>query len=468
MSTPSPKPPAKPASPGPDRLPPHSIEAEQGTLGCILLSPNDCMEQFSLLVKAGCEIFYDLRHQTIFRAMLALFDAKKPIDTVSLAEVIRKTDSFEDVGGFAYLSDLTNATPTAGNLGYYVEILNEKYACRRILRTCIETVARVYDHTGSFESLLSRFETDSLAVRQSVERGLDSTDLNATLRELLLDYQDAIESGRRPGIATGFEEVDRIIGGFKPQDLVLIGASPSSGKTAFVLNIMEHAILHQGQKVGVASLETSSKKVLHRIISSVAKVNGARFLRGTANQDDLSKVIKATGKSGPITHIIQNLMVSDQGALNVAQVGAKFRRFYKEGARLFILDYLQLLSSGKNNNARRVEEMTLVSTGLKGIAKDLNCPLLVVSSINREAMKEDRKPRLSDLRDTGQLEFDADVVILLDRMDNADDIRTVNVDVAKNKEGPIGECKLNFYPPEMRFESPPNKPGDPEPEAPML
>lgn len=437
-----------------DFLPPHDTEAEQGALGSILIAPTDGMEQFFLLVKSGYEVFYDLRHQRIFQAMTTLAQAKKPIDVISLKVELTRLNQFEEVGGLAYLTGLPECSPSSLNLTYYVETLIEKYTIRRMMNFCAKFNLRFRDYQGKSEDLLTEFEIESLAIRQAVESGRDSADLATELRALMVDYEDAMKRSRPPGVQSGFKEVDGILGGFLPQQLILIGASPSSGKTAFALNILEHAILYQGIKVGFASLETSTKKILHRINSSVIRVDGSRLLRGTAPQEDLTKVVEAIKKNGRVTKVIEGLMVSDRGGLSISQIGGLFRKFYKAGARLFILDYLQLLTSGRNNGARRTEEMTLVSTGLKGIAKDLNCPLLVVSSINRDSMKEDRKPRLSDLRDSGQLEFDADICILLHRLDAKFDVRSINVDVAKNKDGPTGETKLAFFPPQMRFCSP--------------
>lgn len=446
-----------------DRLPPHSPEAEQSVLGCILLSPNDCMEEFALLVKAGKEAFYDLRNQTIFEAMQALYAEKVPIDPISLKQRLTKWKRFEEVGGTTYLNSLPETVPSAANLSYYTEILVEKLIDRKILRVCAEVVLSVNEDRGTAAERMGQFESECLGVRQSVEEGRDVADLPAVFKELMGDYEQAVNHHHPPGIQTGFKEVDLIIGGFQPQQLVFVGASPSSGKTAWVLNVMENVILEQDTSVGIISLETSVKKLLHRITSSVARVDGSRLLRGTAGQEEFNQVLSASSKNGDITKIIKRLLVSDRGGLSIAQAAGIFRQFYKAGARLFILDYLQLLTSGKNNGARRVEEITLVSTGLKAIAKDLNCPVIVVSSINRDASKDDRKPRLSDLRDSGQLEFDADLVILLHRLDTAGDIRTVNLEVAKNKDGPIGETKLSFTPPQMRFCSPEDV-GKPKPE----
>ena len=438
----------------PDRLPPYSSEAESAALGCIMLDPQTAMEEFILRVKSGRSVFYDVRHQVIFDAQFNLFLDHHPIDVVSIINELKRTKTLDESGGLGYIGSLPDAAPSAANIEYYTDILNEKFAQRQILQVCARYTIAAQEGTDGLESLLSRFETEALNVRQAVEQGRDLADLGMIQKQNMADYEEAITGKKRPGIATGFEEVDVIVGGFKPQDLVLVGASPSAGKTALVLNIMENAILEQSVKVGVISLETSAKKLLHRVNSSVCQVDGSAFMRGTATQEQINKLIRSMRKDGQMHDIISNLFVSDRGGLSIGQAAGIFRVMFKKGARLFILDYLQLLNSGRNNNARRVEEMTLVSTGLKAIAKDLNCPLIVVSSISRDSEKENRPPRLSDLRDSGQLEFDADVCILLHRKNGNDDQRTINVNVAKNKEGRIGETELIFVPNQMRFYSP--------------
>lgn len=441
-------------NPPPDRLPPHDEAAEAGALGCILLNPREGMEEFCLLVKVGVEAFYVVKHQTIFQGLHDLWTAKRSMDPITLANHLRKNSLLDDAGGSEYIGSLPDFTPSAANLPSYTALLNEHYGQRRILAVCARFSLSVYAGGQDFETVLGNFEREALAVRQTIEQGRDLTDVPAIQKELLGDYDEALSNKKRPGVGTGFEEVDRIIGGFKPQDLIIVGASPSSGKTSFVLNVMEDAILRQDLKVGVISLETSSKKLLHRVNCSVCQVDGSAFMRGTATQEQIDSIIRSHGKSGDSTRIGQNLLLSDRGGLTIGQAAGIFRLMYKNGARLFMLDYLQLLSSGKNNGGRRVEEMTLVSTGLKAIAKDLNCPVIVVSSISRDSEKENRAPRLSDLRDSGQLEFDADMCVLLHRKDNDPDERTVYVDVAKNKDGQIGKTELIFVPYELRFYSP--------------
>lgn len=437
-----------------DRLPPHSTEAESAALGCILMAPSETMEEFALQVKAGVEVFYDLRNQTIYQAMLNLFNAKRPIDMVSVVQELKRMQRLDECGGLPYITTLPDTVPSAANLSYYTEVLNEKYVLRRILRMCGDFSQKVYDYSGTHENLLDLFERDSLGIRQSIEQGRDLADVPAIQKELMHDYEEAMHHQKRPGISTGFEELDRIVGGLQPQDLILVGASPSSGKTSLALNIAEHAILEQGLKVGIISLETSTKKLLHRVNCSLARVDGSRFMCGAATADELNRLVRQSSKSGKITRFGQNVMISDRGNLSVTQAAGIFRVMYKNGARLFILDYLQLLTSGQRNVGRRVEEMTLVSTGLKGIAKDLNCPVIVVCSINRDPEKENRPPRMADLRDSGQLEFDADKGILLHRKDNDDETRTVSVNVAKNKDGRTASTDLIFIPPELRFCSP--------------
>jgi replicative DNA helicase len=444
-----------------DRLPPHSPEAEQGVLGCVLLSPNECLGECLEKLAAGAEVFYDLRHQTIFETLLTMYDARQAVDLITLQQKLKDQQLLEPVGGIAYLSQLQDAVPSAANLSYYLEIVREKFLLRKMIQTCTEVVGRVYDHEGEVDALLDEVERDVLRIGESrVQGGALST------KELVNKAIGTIENffnrkGTLTGLATGFPDLDRITDGLHGSEMIVIAARPSMGKTSLAMNVAEHVALEQKLPVGVFSLEMSAEALVLRMMCSIARVNLRSIREGFMSESDFPKLTNAAGRLANA-----KLMIDDSAALSILQLRARARRMAQQhGIKLFVIDYLQLLhSTGRRAQENRQQEISDISSGIKALAKELKVPVLVLSQLNRELERDkNRKPRLSDLRESGAIEQDADLVGLLYKPSAGDDEdgaaveeadgMPVNLLIAKQRNGPTGDVNLTFLKSYTRFES---------------
>lgn len=442
-----------------DRLPPHSNEAEQGVLGCVLLSPNDnlgiCVEK----IKSGSEAFYDLRHRTIYELLVEMYDAKEPIDLITLPQQLKNRSQLEAVGGLAYLTSLIDSVPSAANLGYYLEIVLEKHILRRVIATCTEIVAGVYEHEGEVDTLLDTVERDVL---QIVEERVDTG--SKPIKELVHKAITTIEQlharqGMLTGIATGFADLDKMTSGLQPGDMIVVAARPSMGKTSFAMNIVEHVALDERLPVGVFSLEMTAESLALRVLCSRARVNLRNIREGFLAERDFPKLTGAAGKLAAAP-----MFIDDSSGLSVLQLRARARRMHQQhGIKLFVIDYLQLLHSTSRRSAdNRQQEIAEISSGIKALAKELQVPVIILSQLNRELEKDkSRKPRLSDLRESGAIEQDADLVGLLYKPSSDDedgapvetDAVPVNLLIAKQRNGPTGDVNLTFLKGFTRFES---------------
>jgi replicative DNA helicase len=449
--------------PGPgsiDRLPPHSIEAEQGVLGCIMLSPNDCLGICLEKFKKGVEVFYDLRHQVIFDTLVEMYDGKKAIDLITLQENLKLKTQLEAVGGIPYLSALPDAVPSAANLEYYIEIVREKYVLRKMIQTCTGVVGRVYEHEGKVDGLLDEVERDIL---QIAEDRIENTSMK--MKDLVHRAINTIEDyhtrqGALTGIGTGFVDFDKMTSGLHGGEMIVIAARPSMGKTSLVMNIVEHVVLEEKQPVGVFSLEMTADSLVLRMLCSRARVNLRNIRDGFLAERDFPKLTGAAGKlaSAP-------LYIDDTAGLSILQLRAKARRMYQQyGVKLIVIDYLQLCNASSSRVENRQQEVAMISNGVKALAKELNVPVIVLSQLNRELEKDkSRKPRLSDLRESGAIEQDADLIALLYKPDEGKEDEDapsqdqeaipVNLLIAKQRNGPTGDVHLTFFKGYTRFES---------------
>ncbi len=449
------------ATPNVDRLPPHSPEAEQGVLGCVLLSPNDCMGECIEKLKSSEEVFYDLRHQTIFKTLSEMYDSREAIDLITLQQRLKDNQLLEQVGGIAYLSVLPDTVPSAANLSYYLEIVREKYLLRKMIHVCTDVVSRVYDYEGEIDALMDEVERDVLRI--SEERVQATTN---TIKDLVKRAINTIEDfhqrqGMLTGIATGFNDLDKMTSGLHGGEMVVIAARPSMGKTSLAMNIAEHVAIEQKLAVGVFSLEMTSESLVLRMLCSRSRVNLRNVREGFLAERDFPKLTGAAGKlaSSP-------LFIDDSSGLSILQLRAKARRMHQQySIKLFVIDYLQLLHSTARRAENRQQEIADISSGIKALAKELNVPIIVLSQLNRELEREkNRKPRMSDLRESGAIEQDADLVGLLYKP-NADDEEAaaggpaleeavpVNLLIAKQRNGPTGDVNLTFLRSYTRFES---------------
>src|ERR1044071_1384690 len=430
-----------------DRLPPHSIEAEQGVLGCVLLSPNDCMGVCIEKFKRGSEVFYDMRHQALFDTLAEMYDKKELIDPIVLQQYLRDRNQLEALGGMPYIAGLMNCVPSAASLEYYIEIVREKYILRKMIQTCTGAVARVYDHQGEVDGLLDEVERDVLQIAEErVSVG------NKTIKDLVHHAINTIEdyhsrAGALTGLGTGFPDLDKMTSGMHGGEMIVIAARPSMGKTSLAMNIAEAVAIDQKQPVGVFSLEMTADSLVLRMLCSRSRVNLRNIRDGFLAERDFPKLTGAAGKLANAP-----LFIDDSAGLSILQLRAKARRMYQQhGVKLFVIDYLQLLHSTARRADNRQQEIADISSGIKSLAKELKVPVIVLSQLNREVEREKgRKPRMADLRESGSIEQDADLVGLLYRptKQNEDedasaeehsDAMAVHLLIAQQRNGPANE-----------------------------
>jgi replicative DNA helicase len=448
-----------PASAG-DRLPPHSIEAEQGILGCVFLSPHEALGECVEKLKAGAEVFYDLRHQTLYELLVGMYETKEPVDLLTVPQRLKDRGLLDAVGGVAYLASLPDATPSPANLGYYLEIIKEKYLLRRMLATCSNVIARVYEHEGEVDGLLDETERDILQISEArVEpESRYMRDLVRTAINTIEHYQQ--RQGMLTGIATGFMDLDKMTSGLHEGEMIVIAARPSMGKTSLAMNIAEHVAIEEKMPVGVFSLEMTADSLVLRLMCSRARVNLRDIRGGFIAERDFPRLTSAAGKLAAAP-----LYIDDTPGLSILQLRAKARRMWQQhGIKLFVIDYLQLLHSTARRVENRQQEIADISNGVKALAKELKVPVIVLSQLNREFEKEkNRKPRMSDLRESGAIEQDADLIGLLYRASTGEEedggpgveeeAIGVNLLIAKQRNGPTGDVCLVFRKAITRFEN---------------
>jgi replicative DNA helicase len=454
------------ATPPPvDRLPPHSYEAEKGVLGCVLLSPSECLGECLEKLKCGADAFYDLRHRTVFEMLVAMYDHKEPIDLITLQQRLKDQQQLEAVGGLAYLSSLPDAVPSAANLGYYLEIVREKYLLRRMIATCTAVVGRVYDYEGEVNALMDEVERDILHISEEREEGTTTTikDLVHHAISTIEDYHQ--RQGMLTGLGTGFNDLDKMTSGLHGGEMVVFAARPSMGKTSLAMNIAEHVALDLRLPVGVFSLEMTAESLVLRMLCSRARVNLRNIRGGFLVEQDFPKLTGAAGKLANAP-----LFIDDTSGLSILQLRARARRLHQQhGIQLFVIDYMQLVHSTARRAENRQQEISDISNGIKSLAKELNVPVIVLSQLNREMERDkSRKPNLADLRESGSIEQDADLVGLLYKADPNEphkrredddeygaenDAIPVNLLIAKQRNGPTGDVNLTFLRSYTRFES---------------
>jgi len=434
---------------------------EKGVLGCVLISPNECMGECIEKFKNGPEVFYDLRHQTIFSTLAEMYDKQEPIDVITLQQRLKDRQLLEQVGGIAYLSSLPDAVPSAANLSYYLEIVKEKYLLRRMIHTCTDVVSKVYDFEGEVDALMDEVERDVLRISEARVQ-----DHSSNIKDLVKRAINQIEDfhqrqGMLTGVGTGFTDLDKMTSGFHPGEMIVIAARPSMGKTSLAMNIAEHVALEQKLPVGVFSLEMTSESLVLRMLCSRSRVNLRNVRDGFLAERDFPKLTGAAGKLANAP-----LFIDDSSGLSILQLRAKARRMAQQyGIKLFVIDYLQLLHSTARRAENRQQEIADISSGVKSLAKELGVPVIVLSQLNRELEKDkNRKPRMSDLRESGSIEQDADLVGLLYKPSSGDDddgaggaeeqdAVPVNLLIAKQRNGPTGDVHLTFLKSFTRFES---------------
>ena len=437
-----------------DRLPPQSIEAEQSVLGALLID-RDAVTEVAEILKP--DDFYRSHHGTVYGAVLDLFERREPVDIVTVSEVLEREGDLEAVGGSAYLASLINLTPTAVNAVHYARIVERKAVLRNLIGAAGRIAAIGYDEGQEVGAAIDRAEQELFAVSQKrVDSGFEE------LRSLLHAAYDRLDylhqnRGQVSGIRTGFHDLDTLTTGLQPSDLVILAARPSIGKTSLALNFAEHAAVKEGKTVGIFSLEMSKEQLVLRLLSSVANIDSQRLRSGFLEEMDFTRLAPAMNAlaSAPI-------FIDDTANITTTELRTKARRLQAEaGLDMIIVDYLQLMQgTASTKDANRVQEVSEISRGLKGLARELKVPVIALSQLSRQAeMRESREPRLSDLRESGSIEQDADLVLFLwrEKERGAEDAETdgeiVNLRLAKHRNGPTGQVQLWFRKKLTRFVS---------------
>lgn len=450
------------------KLPPQNIEAEQSVLGAVLIE-NDAMDKLTGILDQGGEDFYRDAHRKIFRAMHSLKNKEhKPIDLVTLLDVLKNTGVIEAVGGVSYLTTLVESTPTAANIVYYAKIVREKALLRKLISSSTEIVTRCYNGGEKIDDLVDDaekiiFEVAQDKTKQSVYPISDLTAHTFKLIENLSKNDSHVT-----GVSTGFNRLDELTSGLQPSDLIVIAGRPSMGKTAFCLNVAQNAA-EAGNPVVIFSLEMSKEQLMQRLLAARAKVDLYRLRSGKLKDEDWNKLTTAIG----ILHE-SPIFIDDTPAQSVLEIKAKARRLARQdGIKLVIVDYLQLMR-GRHDANNREQEISDISRSLKAMAKELNVPVIALSQLSRmPERREEKRPQLADLRESGAIEQDADVVAFVYRevvytlckcpdetkgtmacsCERSKIAKNAEVIIEKQRNGPTGLVKLTFLAEYTSFEN---------------
>ena len=437
-----------------ERVLPHNLEAEKCVLGAILID-NPSFNQAAEVIDAH-DFFRDA-HRRIFEKMIALSDRSQPIDPVTLKDELVRTGELDEVGGPAYVASLTDGVPRSANVEYYAKIVKERSTLRRLIQSANDVLARAYDAEEDADNQLDEAER---AIFQIAEHRLRSGFV--PLSQLVNSGYELIEKlqehkGLVTGVPTGFVELDEMTSGFQKSDLVIVAARPSMGKTSLVLNIALHAAIEASKCVGVFSLEMSKEQLFMRMLTSEARVDAHRFRGGFLGEQDYDRLVAAFARLHDA-----KVFIDDSPAAGLLEMRAKSRRLKMEhGLDMIVVDYLQLMQ-GRGRFESRQQELASISRSLKILAKELEVPIIALSQLSRAPeSRSDHRPQLSDLRESGALEQDADVVIFIyrDEMYLVDGERpqesegTAELIIGKQRNGPIGTVRVAFLKQYTRFEN---------------
>ena len=435
-----------------DRIPPHNIEVERSLLGALFLEKDVILKVADML---QADDFYLDAHSIIYQAMQALFAHQAPIDLVTVTNELEKKGKLGQIGGAAYLSNLVTTVPTAAHVVHYAEIVHHKATLRRLIEVA-STIARLgYDEERDVSTVLDDAETNLFAVSQQHLK------INfVPIKDILSQSFDRIDElhknkGVMRGIPSGFKDLDNLLGGFQPSDLIIIAARPSIGKSSLALSIGLNAALEAKVPVGIFSLEMSREQVVDRLIAAQARVDAWKLRTGNLTDDDFPRINYAMGVLADAP-----LFIDDSPMLNVMDIRTKARRLQaQQGLGLIIIDYLQLMEGrSRASDPNRVQEVSEISRSLKGLARELDVPVLALSQLYRAVeQRRPQIPQLSDLRESGSIEQDADVVMFIYRQDyyerDTERKNIADILIKKHRNGPTGEVSLYFRAEQMTFEN---------------
>ncbi|MCD7836130.1 MAG: replicative DNA helicase [Lachnospiraceae bacterium] len=431
------------------RILPHSDEAEQSVIGSMIID-RDAIVVASELISG--DDFYNRQYGILFETMLELNNTGSPVDLITLQNRLREKDVPPEVSSLEFVRDLITMVPTSANIRYYANIVAEKSTMRKLIRLNEEIANTCY--AGNEELTVILEETEKKIFQIVQKRNAEDF---MPIRQVVMNAMDRIEAASKndgyvTGIATGFTDLDYRTAGIQPSDLILIAARPSMGKTAFVLNIAQHVAFKLGLPVAIFSLEMSKEQLINRMFSLESSVDAQKLRTGQLNDNDWERLIESAGVIGR-----SKLVIDDTPGITVSELRSKCRKLKLEhGLSMIIIDYLQLMSGGSRNTDSRQQEISEISRSLKGIARELNVPVLALSQLSRAVeQRPDHRPMLSDLRESGAIEQDADVVMFIYRDDyynhDTDKKGVSEIIVAKQRNGPIGTVELAWLPEYTKF-----------------
>jgi replicative DNA helicase len=430
------------------RLPPQNVEAEQSVLGSLLIDPDALLKVTPFLRP---EDFYRETHGLIYRAIVGLHEQRQPADFVTLCDELERRGQLEHVGGPGYLTSLINAVPTSIHAQHYGRIVEQTATLRRLISAASEISNMAYERAEDEDRILDQAEQLIFGVAQrSIEREL------VPLRTILSDYYDRIEylydhRGQTIGVPTGFIDLDRLLGGFQQADLIIVAGRPGTGKTSLAMTIMDHAARRHGLSIAIFSLEMPAQQVVQRLVAGATGIESQRLRTGEISEDELALIARAMGELSETS-----VYIDDTPAIAPMELRAKARRLQAEHPLdLIIVDYLQLMQAGLRME-NRVQEVSYISRQLKSLASELHVPVLACSQLSRAVeSRPDKRPLLSDLRESGSIEQDADVVMFIYReemyVEETFKPNIADIIVAKHRNGPTGQLSLRFMKEQTRF-----------------
>lgn len=424
-----------------ERVPPHNIEAEQAVIGAVFLQPDAFSTASERLVAND---FFRANHQVIFEAMFELFEKGEPIDLVTVTTLLSNNQKLEIAGGVSYLTDIAASVPTAANIDYYSKIVEEKAVLRRLIQSATDIVTNTFSKEDQVEDLLDEAEKTILDV--SSRKNIKAF---KPIKDVLIEVYDDIEQLHHreddvTGVPTGYRDLDRMTSGFQRNDLIIVAARPSMGKTAFALNIAQNVAIKTDENVAIFSLEMGAGQLVQRMLCAEGNIDSQRLRTGKLEQDDWGKLTMAMGS---LSHA--GIYIDDAPGIRVSDIRSKCRRLKQEhGLGMIIIDYLQLIQGSENSRENRQQEVSEISRSLKSLARELEVPLIALSQLSRGVeSRQDKRPMMSDLRESGSIEQDADIVGFLyrdDYYDSESEQQNIEIILAKQRNGPTGTVELAF------------------------
>ena len=434
------------------KIPPQNLEAEKTVLGAVLID-EDAISDVAEVLKP--DDFYDKANGQVYGGMLKLYEKNKPVDLLTLTDQLKKTKELEDVGGSAYITELTNFVPSAANARAYAEMIATAATRRRLIKVSSDIAEMGFDESTAVEELLQKVESEVFSVSDDTF----SQDL-VSLESILSDSFDRIEElhrnkGQLRGIRTGYRDLDNMTAGLQRSDLIILAARPAMGKTTLVTNLAYNVATIAKEPVLFFSLEMSKEQLVDRMLADASGVDSWNIRTGNLTDDDFGKISEAMGEMAEAP-----IYIDDTPGLSVLEMRTKARRKHHESPLgLIIVDYLQLMQAMNNHNGNRVQEVSEISRGLKLIARELNVPVIALSQLSRSVESRNPPiPQLSDLRESGSIEQDADIVSFIYRPgyyepDNPEVQNITDLIIAKHRNGPVGKVQLYFHPERLRFMS---------------